>query len=410
MRRRSTAAGCGGPRGRLRPSATGSRINSLPSRTRRQFLGWSAAALGLAAGARSPRSLAGAAGAAGVGTAPRPLDLLVLGGTGFLGPHLVEHALARGHRVTLFNRGRSAAGAFAGRTELLVGDRDPRVGAGLAALEGGRRWDAVIDVSGYLPRHVQASASLLRGRIGRYAFVSTTSVYDRTRPGVVTESSAMLPLTDPANEDYAGPRYGPQKAEADRIVQAIHGRAATVVRPTFILGPGDDTDRHAYWISRVAAGGDVLGPRADAAPLQWVDVRDLCPWIVSLCERDQGGVFNAAAPGVDWDAVIDTLRPFAVQDLRLRRPAGALVDALRLAQPLTRRDDPVVRLDGTLATRHGLGYRPLADTALATWEWWRTLPAERRARAEARWPARDLEREAWSRSARAAARVIATPS
>lgn len=379
---------------------------AMPPRTRRQFLGWSAAALGLAAG-RPPWAHAAAAG---VAPAPRPLDLLVLGGTGFLGPHLVEHALARGHRVTLFNRGRSAAGAFGGRVELLVGDRDPKVGAGIAALEGTRRWDAVIDVSGYLPRHVHASASLLQGRVGRYAFVSTTSVYDRTRPGVVTESSPMLPLAEPANEDYSGPRYGPQKAEADRIVQAIHGRAATVVRPTFVLGPGDDTDRYAYWISRVAAGGDVLGPRADAAPLQWVDARDLCPWVVGLCESDQGGVFNAAAPALDWDAVLDTLRPFAGQALRLRRPAGALVEALRIPQPLTRRDDPVVRLDGTLATRHGLAYRPLADTSRATLEWWRALPAERRARAEARWPGRDLEREAWLQSARTASGFSASPS
>lgn len=378
----------------------------MPPRTRRQFLGWSAAALGLAA-ARPPWAHAAAAG---IAPAPRPLDLLILGGTGFLGPHVVEHALARGHRVTLFNRGRSAAGAFGGRVELLVGDRDPNVGAGIAALEGTRSWDAVIDISGYLPRHVRATASLLRGRARRYAFVSTMGVYDRTRPGTVTEASPMLPLVDPGNEDYAGPRYGPQKAEADRVVQALWGEGATSVRPTFILGPGDDTDRYAYWIARIAAGGDVLGPRTDAAPLQWVDVRDLCPWIVELCERDLGGAFNAAAPPVEWDAVLDTLRPFAGPALQLRRPSGAVVEALRIPQPLTRRDEPVVRLDGTLATRHGLAYRPLADTSRATWEWWRALPAERRARAEARWPARELEREAWTRAARAPAGFIASPS
>jgi 2'-hydroxyisoflavone reductase len=379
---------------------------AMPPRTRRQFLRWSAAALGLAA-ARPPWAQAAAAG---VAPAPRPLDLLILGGTGFLGPHVVEHALARGHRVTLFNRGRSAAGAFGGRAELLVGDRDPNVGAGIAALEGTRRWDAVIDISGYLPRHVRATASLLRGRARRYAFVSTMGVYDRTRPGTVTEASPMLPLADPGNEDYAGPRYGPQKAEADRVVQSLWGERATSVRPTFILGPGDDTDRYAYWIARIAAGGDVLGPRTDAAPLQWVDVRDLCPWVVELCERDVGGAFNAAAPPVDWDAVLATLQPFAGEALRLRRPSGAVVEALRIPQPLTRRDAPVVRLDGTLATRHGLAYRPLADTSRATWEWWRALPAERRARAEARWPGRDLEREAWLQSARAAPGFIANPS
>ncbi len=356
------------------------------------------------AGVAATRHAIGAASAASAGPrdagrAPRSLDLLILGGTGFLGPHAVEYALARGHRVTLFNRGRSPGSAFGGRVELLVGDRDPRIGSGLGALAGERRWDAVIDISGYLPRHVRASAELLRDRVGRYAYVSTMGVYDRTRAGTVTEQSAMLPLADPDNEDYSGPRYGPQKAEADRIVQSVYGHSATSVRPTFILGPGDDTDRYAYWVARMAAGGEVLGPRADAAPLQWVDVRDLCPWIVQLCERDQAGAFNAAAPAVDWDGVLDTLRPFAAQPVRLRRPASAVVDALKIPQPLTRRDAPVVRLDGTLATRHGLDYRPLEDTSRAMWDWWRLLPAERRARAEARWPGRDLEREAWALSA-----------
>jgi 2'-hydroxyisoflavone reductase len=337
--------------------------------------------------------------------AARPLAVLILGGTGFVGPHVVEQALARGHRVTLFNRGRSGAGPFAGRVESLVGDRDPGIGAGLGALSGARTWDAVIDISGYLPRHVRASAALLEGRVGRYLYVSTMGVYDRSRAGSVTEQSPMLELVDPGNEDYSGPRYGPQKAEADRIVQGLYGTAATSVRPTFILGPGDDTDRFSYWIDRVAAGGEVLGPRADAAPLQWVDVRDLSAWIVDLCERNQHGAFNAAAPPVPWDGVLDTLRPFASGPVMLRRPAGAVVDTLKIAQPLVRPDNPVVRLDGTLATRHGLAYRPLAETAQAAYAWWRSLPAERRARAAARWPTAEQEKAGWQRAA-----VSANPS
>lgn len=359
--------------------------------SRRQVLKWSLAAAVLAGG--------------GVARAARALSLLILGGTGFVGPAVVEQALARGHRVTLFNRGRSGPGPFAGRVDALVGDRDPRVGAGLGALAGKRRWDAVIDISGYLPRHVRASAELLQGRAGRYLYVSTMGVYDRTRAGTITEQSPMLALADPGNEDYSGSRYGPQKAEADRIVQALYGAAATSVRPTFILGPGDDTDRFAYWIDRVAAGGEVLGPRADAAPLQWVDVRDLSTLIITLCEREQGGVFNAAAPPVPWDGVIDTLRPFASRPVTLRRPPGAVVDALRIPQPLTRPDEPRVRLDGTLATRHGLAYRPLADTSRATYEWWRSLPEERRVRAAARWATPAQERAGWEQSG-----ISASPS
>lgn len=369
--------------------------------TRRRILQWGLAAAGIAGGrvATSAPVSSGPVGAA------RPLALLILGGTGFVGPHVVEQALVRGHRVTLFNRGRSGPGPFAGRVESLVGDRDPGTGGGLGALSVARHWDAVIDISGYLPRHVRASATLLKGRVGRYLYVSTMGVYDRSRAGTITEQSSMLDLVDPGNEDYSGPRYGPQKAEADRIVQALYGSAATSVRPTFILGPGDDTDRFSYWIDRVAAGGEVLGPRADAAPLQWVDVRDLSAWIVALCERNQPGVFNAAAPPVPWDGVLDMLRPFASRLVTLRRPAGDVVEALKIPQPLVRPDDPVVRLDGSLATRHGLAYRPLAETSRAAYDWWRSLPAERRARAAERWATPTQEQAGWEQSA-----VSANPS
>lgn len=369
--------------------------------SRRRLLQWSLAAAGVAAG----RLAFAASPASGLGVAARPLDLLILGGTGFVGPHVVEQALVRGHRVTLFNRGRSGAGPFAGRVESLVGDRDPAAGAGLGALSGARRWDAVIDISGYLPRHVRASATLLKDRVGRYLYVSTMGVYDRSRAGSITEQSSMLGLVDPGNEDYSGSRYGPQKAEADRIVQALYGSAATSVRPTFILGPGDDTDRFSYWIDRMAAGGEVLGPRADAAPLQWVDVRDLSAWIVALCERNQQGVFNAAAPPMSWDGVLETLRPFASRPAAVRRPSGVVVETLKIPQPLVRPDNPVVRLDGSLATQYGLVYRPLAETSRAAQAWWQALPAERRARAAARWPTAEQERAGWQQTA-----VSASPS
>jgi 2'-hydroxyisoflavone reductase len=353
--------------------------------TRRQWLQWSAAALALTAVRVS---------IAGVPRAPKRLNLLFLGGTGFLGPHQVEYALARGHRVTLFNRGRSAAELYGDRVELLVGNRDRRLDQGLAALEGKRRWDAVIDNSGYLPRHVRDSAELLKDRTDRYLFVSTMSVYDRTsRSGTVDEQWPMVPLPDPDNEERAG-RYGPLKAECDRIVRATYGERATVVRPTFVLGPGDDTDRFAYWLQRVADGGTVLGPRADAAPLQWVDARDLCPWIVTLVERNVGGAFNAAAPPMAWDDVLAAMRPLANGQVEIRRPPADVLRDLKLEQPLTRGDDPRVRLDGGLAVRHGLTYRPMVDTVRATWAWWQQQTPERRAEAVAGWPKPEQERAA----------------
>jgi 2'-hydroxyisoflavone reductase len=350
--------------------------------TRRQWLQWSTAALALTAARVS---------FADVPRATKPLNLLFLGGTGFLGPHQVEYALARGHRVTLFNRGRSAAELYGDRVELLLGNRDRRLDQGLAALEGTRRWDAVIDNSGYLPRHVRDSTELLKDRTQRYLFVSTMSVYDRaSRPGTVDEQWPMLPLPDPGNEERSG-RYGPLKAECDRIVRATLGARATVVRPTFVLGPGDDTDRFAYWLQRVADGGKVLGPRTDAAPLQWVDARDLCPWIVTLVERDVGGAFNAAGPPVPWDDVLAAMRPLASKPVEIRRPPAALLREAGMEQPLTRGDDPKVRLDGRLAERNGLRYRPIADTARGTWEWWRQQTPERRAQAKG-WPKAEQER------------------
>lgn len=355
--------------------------------TRRAALGLGLAALATARGAFAT-----------VPKARRRLDLLFLGGTGFLGPHQVNYALARGHRVTLFNRGRAATSLYDARVEVLHGDRDTRVGDGLMALADRRRWDAVIDNSGYLPRHVRDSAELLKDRVGRYLFVSTMSVYDRTRPGVVDESSPLLPLADPDNERDEPGRYGPTKAECDRIVRRVYGSRATVVRPTFILGPGDDTDRFAYWLARVGASGVVAGPRADAAPLQWVDVRDLCPWMVDLVERNDGGAFNAAASPVEWDAVLGAMRAATGVAIDVRRPPGTLVQELAVSQPLVRSDDPKVRLDGRLATRHGLRYRPIDDTVRSTWDWWREQTPERRAAARG-WPTTEQERALLARSA-----------
>src|SRR5262245_46749952 len=219
--------------------------------TRRELLGWTAAGVGMLASrlVRADEIMA----------AKKPLNILILGGTGFIGPFQVEHALARGHKVTLFNRGRSAANPFEGKAELLIGDRDPKIDAGLKALKGKRTWDIVIDNSGYLPRHVSESVKLLKGRAGRYIYVSTVAVYEPNVTNVV-ESSSLRALPDPKNEQMSWERYGPLKAECDRIVQKELGTSATIVRPTYIVGPKDETDRFTYWVDRIARGGDVLGP------------------------------------------------------------------------------------------------------------------------------------------------------
>jgi len=331
--------------------------------------------------------------------ASRPLDILVLGGTGFLGPHQVEYALARGHRLTLFNRGhKDAATIYRNRVEVLIGDRDAKTSPGLAALEGTRRWDAVIDNSGYVPRHVRDSAQLLKGRVGRYLFISSAAVYSGVEQ-VCVETSPLRPLSNPENEQLTGQSYGDMKAEGDRIVREVFGSAAIIVRPTYVVGPGDETDRFTYWVARAAEGGVVVGPRADAKDLQTVDVRDLCPWMVSLIESDTSGIFNAAAPPEPWDRVLNGLRPLSERPVRFVRPPASILEALKLDFPLVaptitggHLTNERMTFDGRRAMQAGLKYRPLSQTGLATLEWWRAQTSERRAAAAKYWPTTEQEK------------------
>ena len=324
--------------------------------------------------------------------ARRPLELLFLGGTGFLGSHQVEHALARGHRVTLFNRGRSVTAPYGGRVEVLRGDRDAQVGEGLAALVGRRRWDAVIDNSGYVPRHVRDTATLLRGRVRRYIFVSTVAVYDPAGGPTYAEDAPLHAAPVPATEVVDGRTYGPLKAECERAATAVLGSRLTVVRPPFVFGPGDDTDRFTYWVQRLARGGDVLGPSNPDLLLNWIDARDLCPWTVQLAERDVTGVFNAAGPVelTSWRQVLEALAPLADQPVRVRWANEDALARHKVNLPLFSSNPRQRRYDSRRAYGVGLQPRPLADTARATLAWWRAQTAERRAAAEG-WPSSEQE-------------------
>ncbi|MDZ7653460.1 MAG: NAD-dependent epimerase/dehydratase family protein [Burkholderiaceae bacterium] len=220
------------------------------------------------------------------------MKVLVLGGTRFLGRHLVQALLARNHEVTLFNRGRTAPDLFA-QVEQIRGDRD----GGAQAFDGlaGRHWDAVIDTCGYVPRAVRASCDALRDAVGTYVFISSISVYaDFSQPDL-TEESALAELADPASEDVTA-HYGALKAACEREVQAVFGPRALRVRPGLIVGPFDPTGRFTYWPQRIAAGGEVLAPGEPQAPVQLIDARDLAEWIVRALGRGPGGVFNATGP------------------------------------------------------------------------------------------------------------------
>jgi 2'-hydroxyisoflavone reductase len=293
------------------------------------------------------------------------MKILILGGTVFLGRHVAETALARGHNVTLFNRGRHNSHLFP-EAEKLRGDRD----TDLAALRD-RRFDAVIDTSGYRPEQVRAAAEALR-QVDHYTFVSSISVYRRFPPGPSFDERA------PVAEGTEG--YGPLKARAeDALETALPGRVAHV-RPGLIVGPHDPTDRFTYWPRRVAHGGDVLAPGRQERPIQFVDVRDLADWCVRLSEERVVGVFNAVGPGstLTMGELLEECRTVTGSDARFtwlsdeELAAAGVEPWTELPLWIPEKDSDfggLLLADNRRAVATGLTFRPLADTIRATLEW-----------------------------------------
>jgi 2'-hydroxyisoflavone reductase len=339
--------------------------------TRRHFLGASAALFG--------SSLAGATMPAM--PAKDRLTILFLGGTGFQGPHQIEYALARGHEVSMFNRG-SNPGLFGDRVEELIGNRDANIDDGLSVLEGDRTWDVVVDNSGYVPRHVRDSVELLKGRVGRYIYISTTSVYDFDRTPAVDHTSP-LHQSFPDTEEVTGETYGPLKAECDLIVQQAFGDTATIIRPCVIVGPGDRSDRFTYWVERFQRGGDIVCPPDPEREAAWIDVRDLSQWLVSLAEQDQPGIFIGAGPAspVDHEQVMYGFRASTPAPVRLHWPTRDLLEETGFRIPWFFSGDNSRHLDARASVAAGLTYSSMADTIRDTHEWWMAQSPERRANA-----------------------------
>ncbi len=243
-----------------------------------------------------------------VAKAEKPLKILILGGTAFLGPEVVEAAQARGHTVTLFNRGKTRPNLFPG-VEKLRGDRDPKKDEGLKALEG-REWDVVIDNCGYFPRMVKASADLLAANVKQYIFVSSISALKGGAAPNSDESAPVETLSDPTVESFGAgfENYGGLKALCEAAAEAAMPGRVTNIRPGFIVGPGDVTGRFNYLPLRAREGGEMLGPGTPNDPLQWIDVRDLAEWIVKCAEAKTVGVFVATGPasGGTIGEVVDT--------------------------------------------------------------------------------------------------------
>jgi len=356
------------------------------------LLGWTAATAGRAQGAIHSNTIATSAQAnvtSQVTRAPKPLKILFLGGTGFIGPHEIEYALARGHEVTMFNRG-SKAGLYGDRVEEIVGNRDAQIDDGLKGLEGDRTWDVIVDNSGYVPRHVRDSVALLKERTSRYIYVSTVAVYDFDAAHEFAEDGPLAKLDDPAVEEVTGATYGPLKAECDRIVRRELGDRSTVVRPAYIIGPGDTTDRFTYWVDRIHQGGDVVGPPNREVSVQFVDVRDLCPWIIGLGENDTPGTFNAAAAPWTRAGLLWGIRATTTEAVRFHWPTAELAAELEMPVPMLNWGEVSNSFANAASLGAGQVYRPLAESALGTLQWWRGQSQERRDGARG-WPAEGLE-------------------
>src|SRR3954449_10729945 len=230
---------------------------------------------------------------------PKPLRILILGGTGFTGPFQVRYALERGHKVTVFNRGKTHPGEIPKEVEQLVGDRNGQ----LDALKG-RKWDVVIDNPTSVPVWVRDAAQVLKGNVDRYVFISTISVYaDTSKPGM-TEDAPLAKYTgaDPMKEtretliasNFA--LYGPLKALSEAEAQKWFPNKTLIIRPGLIVGPRDETDRFTYWPVRVDRGGEVLAPGEPSDPVQFIDGRDLAEWTIRMVENNVTGIFNATGP------------------------------------------------------------------------------------------------------------------
>jgi 2'-hydroxyisoflavone reductase len=294
--------------------------------------------------------------------------LLLLGGPKFVGRAVIDAALHRGHEVTLFNRGTTGADLYPD-LERIVGDRD----GGLDGLLG-RRWDAVVDTSGYLPRLVAASAGLLATAVEHYVFVSSVSAYASFRE-VVDEDAALAELSAPGSEDIQAD-YGALKAHCERaVLQAFPGRA-TLVRAGLIVGPHDPTGRFTYWPHRVAEGGDVLVPGPAWRPVQFVDVRDLAAWMLTAAETGLAGPFNVTGPST-MGAVLDAARRVSGSSARAVEVDDAFLTGQEVGEwmelPLwidVSNEDwrHFMEVDTTRATDAGLTLRPLDETVAATLE------------------------------------------
>lgn len=302
------------------------------------------------------------------------MDIFIIGGTRFLGRHIVEAALAAGHRLTLFNRGYTNPHFFPS-VEKLHGDRV----TDLSILQN-RHWDAVIDVCGFLPRAVRASAEALAGMVDHYTFISSISVYADFKQRSMDEDAPVGRLTDPATEEITDETYGPLKALCEQVVEQAFPEQSLIIRPGYIVGPDDYTDRFTYWPHRVALGGKVLAPGDPEQPVQFIDVRDLAEWIVRMVENRAHGRYNATGPEytLEMGRFLAECKQLTGSDAHFIWVDEAFLQAHHVELPIwTPSNEPgAATIQCQRALDAGLIYRPLSETIRATLAWDLSRPAD----------------------------------
>lgn len=340
---------------------------------------------------------------AGLGVAharAKPLRVLILGGTGFIGPHFVHALTGAGHTVTLFNRGKRDPEAKQG-VEQLLGDRN----GDLTSLAG-RDWDVVIDNSGYTPGQVELSTSQLRKHAKYYLFISSIAVYDDFQNPPIDESHQLAPIGTMATDKLEGDNYGPLKVLCEALVEKAYGKQACIVRPTYIAGPGDFSDRFTYWPLRVSQGGEMLAPGAPDDPIQFIDVRDLADFVRLCAEKRIAGRYNLTTPPrwATMGKLLEASKRVTGADPKFRWAGAEFLMEQKAIEPgmWASQEIPIWAppsgqslghglVASARAEARGLKVRPLETTIRDTLEWQKTRPAEKQKLRAGLTPEREAE-------------------
>ena len=330
-----------------------------------------------------------------IGRATKPLNILILGGTGFTGPFQVKYALDRGHKVTVFNRGKTHPGELDQPAEQLIGDRNGQ----LEALKG-RKWDVCIDIPTTLPVWVRDAAQILQGNVPRYVFISTISVFSDVSKPNMDENGPLAEYkgADPMKETQDTLRanlglYGPLKVQSEKEAEKWFPGKALIIRPGLIVGPGDESDRFTYWPVRIEKGGEVLAPGTPNDPVQYIDARDLAEWVIRMVEQGTVGTFNATGPDykLTMGKMFDEIKAATKSNATF---TWADADFLRAQKVRAWSDMPTwvppkgdsigfSQINCQKAISKGLTFRSIGDTTKATLEWFHKQPADRQAKMRA---------------------------